>query len=184
MVMFWRRRNRSAACGPTPSPAHAAAQALRNAEEFVRAAWELELLRQRDDLRFAVRSAHEDRDAAGRALAEAQRDGDPRKIAAAHHDLEAVLGAVRNSEINSDHRLRMLRAELDLLNRTSKEHAVAALVRQLEHDGAAVTAPPASSQWAPIRQMRTILVMQRPKPPRARWVARLRLRRTADPGQP
>jgi hypothetical protein len=167
---------------PTPSDAQAAGHAVCNAEQFVRGAWELELLRQRGYLQFAVRAAYEDCDAAYRILAEAQRDGDPRKIAAAHIHLEAALGAARTSEIDSDRVRRTLRAELDLLSRTSRQHAISAPLHHLEHDRSAITAQLSASQRAPIRQVRTLLVKLRPKSPRVQWLTRLLVRRTASSG--
>ena len=138
--MSGRRRGHREA--HTPSHAQAAGQAVYNAEQFLRDAWKRELLRQCDHLRFALDAAYEHRDAAYTMLAEAQSDGDPRKIATAHTHLEAALGAARNSEIDHDRARRTLRAETNLLTRTSRLHSISSLAHDLEHDGSAITAQP------------------------------------------
>ncbi len=183
--MSRHRRGRREAHSPTPSHAQAAGQAVHNAEQFLRDAWKRELLRQRGHLQFALHAAYEQRDAAYRTLAEAQRDGDPRKIATAQTHLEAALGTARDSEIDHDRARRTLRAETDLLTRTSRQHSISSLAHDLEHDGSPITAQPSASQYAPIRQVRTLLVMPRPKALRTQWLTRLLMRRrAASPEQP
>ena len=183
--MSGHRRGRREAHSPTPSHAQAAGQAVHNAEQFLRDSWKRELLRQRDHLQFALHAAYEHRNAAYTMLAEAQRDGDPRKIATAHTHLEAAQGGAPNSQIHPEPPRRTLRAETDLLTRTSRLHSISSLVHDLEHDGSAITAQPSASQHPPIRQVRTLLVMPRPKALRTQWFTRLLMRRrTASPGQP
>jgi hypothetical protein len=127
--MFGHRRGGRAAHSPTPVPAQAAGHAVRDAEQFVRGAWERELLRQRDHMQFALHAAYQDRDTAYACVAEAQRDGDPRKIAAAHAALETALDTARRSAAACDQLRRTLRAERDLLGwapRSAWSHPVPA----------------------------------------------------------
>ncbi len=78
-----RRRLRSAADAGTP-PARSTGHTVSSAEEIGPEAWAHELLHQKARLEFTRSADCRDRDTAAEHLAAAQRDGDPRKIGAAH----------------------------------------------------------------------------------------------------
>ncbi len=114
-MMFRARRNARGLKQTAPQgPAY---QILRDAQEILRGAWRLELLRHQDHLRFALDAAGRDRDAAYADLVAAQRDGDPRRIGVAHDALERSLEAVRESAAAFERADRTVRAELALPRR-------------------------------------------------------------------
>jgi hypothetical protein len=110
-------------------PATPTDRVVRGAEQVVRRAWTLELLRHRDHGEFEVRAAYDDRDAAYERLAAALRDGDPRRISAAHLDLEAAWDEVRASSAAYEQIRRLLRAELDLLGSATRRCRAAVRIR-------------------------------------------------------
>jgi hypothetical protein len=138
--MFRGRRGSRTADGMAALSVVAAGQIVWDAEGTVRQAWAHELLRQQSHLEFARSAASQDRDTALECLAAAQRDGEPRKISAAHAVVEQALEAVRQSSLACDRIRRSLRVELDLQARAAKERAVASLVRQLALDGSVIAA--------------------------------------------
>jgi hypothetical protein len=157
---------------------------VRDAEEIVRRAWGQELFRQRDHMEFALHAAGEDRDTAYRCLAAAQRDGDPRKISAAHIALEQALEAIRKSSVACDRLRPALRAELGLLARAAKEHAVVSLVCQVEQGGSALTGQPLEPRGGPARSGRPVRAPQRPWGRFPRWLRRVVMGYPAGLGQP
>lgn len=112
MFRGWRV---SAGAHSARAPIAAAARSVRDAEAIVRQAWKLELLRQRDRMRFALRIAEHDCDTAREVLATARRDGDPRAIAAAHVAVEQALAIARKSAVACERTAQALRTELNLL---------------------------------------------------------------------
>jgi len=166
--MFTRRRSSRVAAGAAPTAAQVD-QVVRAAEEIVRRARAVELVRHRDYLELTVRTAHDDCETAYRAVALAQYDGDPRLILAAHADLELALSAVRNGTAVLERVRNVLRMELVLLARTSahssRARAVTDLIRQLEHDVPAIATTAAGASAAP---------WTRPAAPPRRWWHRFR----------
>jgi hypothetical protein len=149
-MMFRPRRAARLGAGPGragPGQAvldhEAVDQAVRDAEAVVSQAWGRELLRQCDQMEFAVHAAYEDCDTAHRTLIAAQHDGDLRRIVAAHAALEQALSAADTCAVASEKIRTSLCAELDLLARATKQRAIEHLVRDLE-----TTRPALTVLWA------------------------------------
>jgi hypothetical protein len=181
-MMF--RARRSARGADLGTPQDPAGQILRDAQEIVRGAWKLELLRQRDHLRFALSAAGHDCDAAYEALAAAQRDGDPRRISVAHDALERSLEAARESATALELAHQTLRAERDLSARGVKKRAATAVVHRPGHDGTAPIAQPSTAPSAPTGAVRSILVVLPSKLAVPRWIRRMVVRRSTALEQP
>jgi hypothetical protein len=113
---------------------------VHGAEEIVRRAWALELLRRRDHMQFAQQAAGDDVNIAYGHLAAAQRDGDPRRIATAHASLERAIEATRASARARDQMRRTLQAEFDLMARAARDQAVSGLVRRIGRDRSMIIA--------------------------------------------
>jgi len=170
-------------------------RAVRGAEEIVRRAWARELLRQCDDAEFAVRMAEDVADDAYRYLSSAQRDGDPRKIAAAHAALERAIEATRESAEAYAQVRRTLRAELNLLTQSTRDHAVPGLVYQIGRDCSAIIVQALGTLGTVARQAwfafaaatrrsqpRWLRWLRSPRWPR--WLRRIAVRRTAQSREP
>jgi len=178
-----RRRLRSAADAGTPS-VRSTGHAVRSAEEIVHKAWAHELLRHHARLEFTRSADCHDRDTAAERLAAAQRDGDPRKIGAAHIALESALEAVRQSTLACDRIGRTLRAELDGKARVGKERAITSLVRRSRPDGLLITASRERSLEGASGASGSVREVRRPRWRLRRRPFRLYVRRAAGPGQP
>ena len=99
----------------------AAGWAILGAEEIVRREWRRELLHQRDDMQAALNAAGDRCDDAYRVLVEATETGDPAQITAACATLQNAVQVTHQSAIACDLLSRALRAELDLLSRTTNQ---------------------------------------------------------------
>lgn len=178
MFRVWRRARLAQEATSAPVTAQ---QAVGAAEAVVRRAWAEELLRRRDRAEFSVHAAQEDREAAYRCLAAAQRDGDPRRISLAHAALERALHVEHTSTLERDRVRQTLSAQLDLLARVARERMIPAPVPPLEQDGSVITAARRETPGPRAGQVRS----QAEAPGRApRWFGRLVLRRTAGLEQP
>ena len=83
--------------------------------------------------------------AAGQAVYNAEqflRDAWKRELLRQCDHLRFALDAARNSAIDLGRARRALRAETNLLTRTSRLHSISSLAHDLEHDGSAITAQP------------------------------------------
>lgn len=154
-----------------------------DAEEVVRRAWTLELLRQQDRLQFAVRAAEHDCDIAHELLAAAQCDGDARAIATAHYTLEQALDAVHRNALACERTHEALRAELDLLARAGKARAVAVAADRLEQDASMPTAQPPANRGVLTLWFRRVLIVLPSERGVSRWLRRLTVRRATTLGQ-
>lgn len=177
----WRRA-RSADGAALPPIAHE--RAVDTAEAVVRRAWAEELLGQRDHVEFAVHAAQEEREAAYRGVAAAQRDGDPRKISAAHVALERALHVVRISTLERDRVRQTLSAELDLLARVAEERMIPAPVPPLEQDGSVITADSREAPGFRGGQVRSDVEAAQREGRAPRWFGRLHMRRAAGLERP
>jgi hypothetical protein len=159
-------------------------RSVLDAEEIVRRAWRLELLRQQDRLQFAVRAAEHDCDIALELLAAAQRDGDARAIATAHYALEQALDAALRSASACERTCEALRAELDLLAEVGKARAVAVAAGRLEQDASMPTAQPSANRGVLTLWFRRVLIAVPSERAVSRWLRRLAVRRATALGQP
>jgi hypothetical protein len=181
MVLGWWFARRAQS---TNTPPVTTDQSVRDAEEIVRRAWGLELLRQRDHLQFALRAAEHDCDIAHAILAAAQRNGDAHGIAAAHETLEQALEAARRSAVACERIRQALRAELELLANAGNTRMATAAVRRLEHDGSMLTTEPPPARGVLTRGVRRVLVVLPSERGVSRWLRRLVMRRATALGQP
>jgi hypothetical protein len=156
--------------------AASAEQAVLDAQQIVRHAWELELLRQRDRLHFAVHAANQDCDTAHQRLAQAQHDGDPRAISAAHTALESALHEAHASALARDRFRATLRAERGLLARAATQGTVKSPARHPEQRGATRIARPPETPSPSVRRTRRVLRAPWRLP---RWLSHPAVRRAA-----
>lgn len=157
---------------------------VRDAEEIVRRAWRLELLRQQDRLQFAVRVAQRECDIAQELLAAAQRDGDARAIATAFYTLEQALDAALGSVSACERTRAALRAEVVLPAEVGKAHAVTVAAGRPEQGAWIPTAQPSADRGALALWFRRVLIVLASARGVYRWLWRLTVRRANAPGQP
>jgi hypothetical protein len=155
-------------------------RSVRDAEEIVRRAWRLELLRQQDLLQVAVRAAEHDRDIAHESLAAAQLDGDARAIATAHYTLEQALDAALRSASARERTHEALRAELDLLARAGKARAVTVAAGRLEQDASMPPGQPSANRGVLTLWFRRVLIVLPSERGLFRWLRRLAVRRATS----
>jgi len=153
-----------------------------DAEELVRRAWRLELLRQRDRIQFAVRAADHDCDTAHEVLAAAQRDGDPHVIAAAHDALEQALETARRSAAVCERTSQALRTELNLLAGADTVRPVTAPVYRLGGERSAPTAQASATPGTRSHAVRRLLIVLPSERGVYRWLRRVARRRTTALG--
>jgi hypothetical protein len=176
--MFRYSRPARAARGVTVTPDHIACDAVCDAEDIVRRAWEAVLLDRAQRMESAVQAARDNRQAADRLATEAQRGGDPGEMSATYANLrEAVEVARRTSSAAQRIRPRLL-AELDLLARTAKDHAHGPLADQPAPAAVRMTAQPAEPAALPAPAPRSAPPSLLHRGP-ARWIRGLLNARTA-----
>jgi hypothetical protein len=180
MFRGWRTARRAHSAH---APLGASDRSVRDAEEIVRQAWRLELLRQRDRMQFALRAADHDVDTAHEVLAAVQRDGDPYAIAAAHDALQQALETARRSAAACERTSQALRTELDLLAGAGTARPVTAPVYRLGADRSAPTAQASRAPGAPFRAVRRLLVVLPSEGGAYRWLWRLAMGRTTALGE-
>lgn len=179
--MFPRRRGGRAAPGPTASPEQVAEHAVRDAERFVRQAWESELLRLQDHMKLAACAAFASCDIAYARLAAARRDDDPEKIDQACAALEVALKAARESSAERDQVVEKVRAELGVQDRAARQHTAPPPMRQREQDGPETTAQPPASPDPALREAHSTPPAGRSRRRLRRWFSRLTVFRRIGP---
>ncbi len=159
-------------------------RSVRDAEEIVRRAWRLELLRQQDRLHFAVRAAGHDCDIAHELLAAAQLDGDARAIATAYYTLEQAVDAALRNASACERIQQALREELDLLAKAGKARAVTVAAGRLGQDASTPTAQPSANRGVLTLWFWRVLIVLPSERSLSRWLRRLAIRRATTLGQP
>ncbi len=180
MFRAWRPARRAHSAR---APLGASDRSVRDAEEIVRRAWRLELLRQRDRLQFALRAADHDVDTAHEVLAAVQRDGDPYAIVAAHDALQQALETARRSAVACERTSQALRTELDLLAGAGTARPVTAPVCRLGADRSALTGQAPTAPGARFRSVRRLLVVLPSEGGVYRWLRRLAMGRNTALGE-
>lgn len=148
------RLARDAARRP-PAADHVICDAVCDAEQIIRHAWEATLRDRAQRMDCAVRAALANRDTADQLMAMAQRDGDPGEIYIARANLDEAAGLARRSSAAAECIRHALLTEFGLLARTGEQHAQAAATRHVDWADPAATARDRESTAAPAQRPRS-----------------------------
>jgi hypothetical protein len=168
-----------AAASRSPAAAHEDCDAVCDAEQIVRHAWEAMLLDRAQRMDCAVQTALVNCDTADRLMTMAQRGGNRDEIDTARANLHEAADLARRSSAAAQCIRQALLPELDLLARTHEQHAHMASAGQAHRTGLAMHAQRREPTAAPAREPLSDAAPRRRARSWIRLIGRLARTRTA-----
>ena len=157
----------------SPAPDHVVCDAVCDAEQIVRRAWEATLLDRARRMESAVQAALANRDTADLLMTMARCNGDPGEIDTARANLHEATDLARRSSAAAQRIRHALLPELDLLARTHEQHACTAAADYADRPGLEPTAQPREPAAVPAWVRRFAAPRPRLLRGPAWWIGRL-----------